>query len=67
MITSIASYATALKQQELAVEVGSRLMKKALETGNDLGEGLQILLDESKKSLELSVNPSLGSQIDLYA
>ena len=64
MITSISSLASSLKQYEIGVEVSARLMKTAKDAVEDQGEALMKLLD-STKMIELSVNPELGSNIDI--
>ena len=64
MITSISSLASSLKQYEIGVEVSARLMKTAKDAVEDQGEALMKVLD-STKMIELSVNPELGSNIDI--
>lgn len=64
MITSISSLASSLKKYEIGAEVSARLMKTAKDAVEDQGEALMKLLD-STKMIELSVNPELGSNIDI--
>lgn len=64
MITSISSSAGSLKQYAIGLEISARLMKTAKDAVEDQGEGLMKLL-ESVKMIELSVNPDLGSNIDI--
>ncbi len=64
MITSISSSASSLKQYAIGLEISARLMKTAKDAVEDQGEGLMKLL-ESVKMIELSVNPDLGSNIDI--
>jgi hypothetical protein len=64
VITSIASSSSSLKQYAIGLEISARLMKTAKDAVEDQGEGLMKLL-ESVKMIELSVNPDLGSNIDI--
>ena len=66
MVTSVASLASSLKQQQVALEVGARLMKTVKDTTEDQGEALVKLL-ESARMTESMVNPHLGSNIDVSA
>ncbi|MDI9485978.1 MAG: YjfB family protein [Bacillota bacterium] len=66
MVMNIASLASSLKAQELQLAVGTRLVgmaKDAMEV--QAGDLLKLL--ESAKVLELSVNPHLGSILDVEA
>lgn len=66
MVMNIASLASSLKAQELQLAVGTRLVgmaKNAMEV--QAGDLLKLL--ESAKVLELSVNPHLGSILDVEA
>lgn len=67
MVTSIASLACAMKQQQLGMEVGTKLLKTAMDAGDEHGESLDKLLEQSAKTLELSVQPNLGSNLDIKA
>ena len=62
----IAAVATSLKQHELELEVGTRLAKTAKDAMEAEGAALLELLD-SVKMMELSVNPNLGSLLDVKA
>jgi len=64
LVTSIAALASALKQQQLGLEVGTRLLKTATDSFEDQGDALVKLL-ESTKAIELELNPHLGSTIDI--
>lgn len=64
MVTSIASIASSLKQQQLGMEVGVRLLQHAKNTSEAQGEALLKLL-ESAKVTELSLDPHLGTKIDV--
>lgn len=65
MVTSIATLATNLKQQELGLAVGTKLMKTAMDSVDANAENLDKLMAQSAKALELSVQPHLGSQLDV--
>lgn len=66
MIDNITSTAMSLQQGRLELEIGSRLAKTAKESIEAQGAALIDLL-ESAKLIELSVNPHLGSAVDLKA
>lgn len=64
MVTSIASLATALSQQQLAVEVAAKLMETAKDAVQDQGSAVLKLLESAQLT---DVHPYLGSIIDLRA
>lgn len=64
MVMNVATLATSLKAQELGLEVGIRMMGMAKDALEDQGDALAKLM-ESTKVLELSVNPHLGSKLDV--
>lgn len=64
MVTNIAAVASSLKQQQIGLEIGARLMRTVKDAAEDQGEALLKLL-ESTKVAELSVNPDLGSNVDV--
>lgn len=64
VIDTITSTAMSLSQHQLELEVGARLVKTAKESVEVQGEAILSLL-ESAKLMELSVNPHLGSLVDL--
>lgn len=64
MVTNIAAVASSLKQQQIGLEIGARLMRTVKDAAEDQGEALLKLL-ESTKVAELSVNPELGSNVDV--
>ncbi len=60
----IAALASALKAQEIGIEVGARLTSMAKDVLEDQGASL-VKLIESTKVMELSVHPHLGSNLDV--
>lgn len=64
MVMNVATLATSLKAQELGLEVGIRMIGMAQDALEDQGDALAKLM-ESTKVLELSVNPHLGSNLDV--
>ncbi|NLL47211.1 MAG: putative motility protein [Firmicutes bacterium] len=60
----VAALASTLKSQEIALEVGTRLTAMAKDVMEDQGASL-VRLMESTKVMELSVNPHLGSNLDV--
>lgn len=66
MVTSIASMAIALKQQQLALEVGAKLMQTAKSAVKDQGAAVVKLL-ESAQVTDPQLEPHLGSMIDVRA
>jgi len=63
---NIASLATAMRQQQLSMDVGIKLMKTALDSVDDQGSAVVKLLESAQLS-ELEVNPHLGSIVDVRA
>lgn len=57
----IAALSTALAQQDLGAAVGVAVAKLTMDTVEQNGNNLA----ESLKQMELSVNPNLGSNIDI--
>ncbi|NLM40999.1 MAG: putative motility protein [Firmicutes bacterium] len=66
MTNNIASLATAMRQQQLSMDVGIKLMKTALDSVDDQGSAVVKLLESAQLS-ELEVNPHLGSIVDVRA
>lgn len=64
MVTSIASMALAFRQQQIAMEVETRVMKMAKDTVENQGAELVKLL-ESAQVDSLPADPLLGSIIDI--
>lgn len=60
---NIPELSTALANSELMSGVGTAVLSKALDNTQVLGESLINMMD---RSMELSVNPAVGGNIDLY-
>jgi hypothetical protein len=63
-VMDIAAVASALSEQRLRLEVGTRVAVMAKDVMEDQAAALVKLL-ESAKALELSVQPHLGSILDV--
>ncbi|MBQ3890709.1 MAG: YjfB family protein [Lachnospiraceae bacterium] len=61
----IAGVSMALSQAKINNDVGVAVLGKAMDTNESLGDGLVKMLE--KADMERSVNPKVGSNIDLYA
>ena len=61
----IAGVSMALSQAKINNDVGVAVLSKAMDTNESLGDGLVRMLE--KADMERSVNPKVGSNIDLYA
>lgn len=59
----IAGLSTSLSQAQLMTDFGIAMLSKSMETVDTLGAGLVELIDAS--AMELSVNPAVGSNIDI--
>ena len=59
----IAGVATSLNQAQLINDMGVAMLSKSLDTADNLGAGLVNMIDAA--AMELSVNPSVGSNIDI--
>ncbi len=59
----IAELSTSLAQTEIMHSFGVAMMSKSLDTLETLSAGM---IDMMKSSMELSVNPSVGGNIDIY-
>lgn len=59
----IPQLSTAMRTQSVMDKVGSRMLSKTLETSEQIGSAM---VDMMKSSMERSVNPSVGSNIDVY-
>jgi len=59
----IAGVSMALSQSELSSKVGVAMLSKSLDLNSTLGQGLVEIIDAS--AMELSVNPTVGSNIDI--
>lgn len=60
---NIPELSTALANVELSGKVGIAALDKALESSEAAGESLINMMD---RSMELSVNPAVGSNFDMY-
>lgn len=59
---NIPELSTAMANIELSGKVGVAVLDKALENSQDAGASLLNMLD---RSMELSVNPAVGSNFDM--
>lgn len=60
---NIPELSTALANTQVMNQVGIAVLDKALENSETTGESLIQMMD---RSMELSVNPHIGSNIDLF-
>ncbi len=58
----IAGLSMSLSQVSLGGKIGTAVLDKAMETNEQLGEGLIDMIDAS--AMEHSVNPAVGGNID---
>lgn len=58
----IAALSMSMAQTNLMNSVGIAMLDKSLELNTDLGENLTAMID---RSMELSVNPHIGANIDI--
>lgn len=59
----VAGVSMALSQAELSTNVSIAMLSKALDLNSTLGQGLVEIMDSA--AMELSVNPAIGSNIDI--
>ena len=59
---NIPALSTAMSAAEIRNEVGFALMSKALDTVEEVGDAM---IDMMRHSMELSVNPDVGANIDI--
>ncbi len=59
----IAALSTAMATVDLQAQVGTAMLDKALDLGETLGEGMVEMIDAA--AMELSVNPSVGANVDV--
>lgn len=59
----IASLAMSLSQIQVQNDVGTAVLSKALDTSEQMGADIVKMIDRS--AMELSVNPNIGSNIDI--
>lgn len=60
---NIPELSTALANVQLTNQVGIAVLDQAMENSESAGESLINMMD---RSMELSVNPHIGSNIDLF-
>lgn len=63
IIMNIPNVSMALAQRQTLSDVGVALLSKSLDNMEASGEQL---VDMMQSSMELSVNPAVGSNVDLY-
>ena len=61
----IAGVSMALSQIKTGNDVGVAVLGKAMDANESMGDGLVKMLE--KADMERSVNPKVGSNVDLYA
>lgn len=61
----IAGVSMALAQANLKSDVGTAVLSKAMDANESLGDGIVRMIDKS--AMERSVNPAVGSNVDIYA
>ena len=59
----IAGVSMALSNAKIANSVGTAVLGKTMDLNETMGQGLINMID--KASMELSVNPSVGSRFDM--
>ena len=60
---NIPELSTALSNVKIADQVSVAVLDKALESAEATGAGILNMMD---RSMELSVNPTIGSNIDIF-
>ncbi len=60
---NIPELSTALANVNLTNQVGTAILSKALDTSEAAGQSLISMMD---RSMELSVNPAVGSNFDMF-
>ena len=61
----IAALSVMMSQGQVQQQAGVSVMKMAMNVASTQGEMMTALLDETAKSLELSVQPHLGGSVDV--
>lgn len=67
MEMSIAAMSVAMGQQKLSQDMGTSVMKMAMDQMEGQGAALNDLMAASMKAMELSVQPNLGANLDMLA
>lgn len=60
---NIPELSTAMANMEIGNKIGTAVLSKALDTSESLGDSLIQMMD---RSMELSVNPNVGSNFDMF-
>lgn len=60
---NIPELSTAMANMEIGTKIGTAVLGKALDNTEALGESLIQMMD---RSMELSVNPNVGSNFDMF-
>lgn len=67
---NIARISMGLSQANLQNAYGVAMLKKTMDVNEQIGESTVNMMDSmnlaNKQSMELSVNPNIGSQLDLF-
>lgn len=61
----IAAVSMALAQIKTQSDVGTAVLNKAMDTQQIIGDGVVQMINKS--AMELSVNPAVGANVDVYA
>lgn len=67
MEMSIAAMSFSVGQQKVQQDLSTSVMKMAMNQMEDQGAALTDLMDVSRKTMELSVQPNLGANLDILA
>ena len=62
---NITGLSMAISQINTKTDVGTALLSKSLDANEQMGDGLIKMIDKS--TMERSVNPNVGSNVDFYA
>ena len=60
---NIPELSTAMANMEIGNKIGTAVLSKALDTSEAMGDSLVKMMD---RSMELSVNPNIGSNFDIF-
>lgn len=64
---AIAGMATELQAAKLQQAVGTSVMKMGMDVAKDAGQAVVEMMNKSLQGMERSVNPHLGSILDIMA
>ena len=59
----IAALSMAMSQNKIMSDVGTAVLSKAIDTGEQMGQSIVNMIDRS--AMEVSVNPAVGSNFDM--